>query len=248
VLRFDQLLPGPGEVQIDELLAGLALADRAPADRPYVIANFVASADGRATFRGRSGQLGDEGDREVFRGLRREVDAVLVGTGTLRAERYGRILKLPTSRERRRRRGRAPEPLAITLTRSGDVPLGIPLFAEPEAEVVVFSGREIDVSGVAAAVEVVVLDPLEPASALRHLRAHHRVRTLLCEGGPAVLAALVRERLLDELFLTLAPQLTGGGTGPALTTGPELEELREMELAGALERSGSLFLRYRLRN
>jgi riboflavin biosynthesis pyrimidine reductase len=248
VLRFDQLFPGPDEVQMDELLAGLALADRAPSDRPYVIANFVSSVDGRATYHGQSGQLGDEGDLGVFRALRREVDAVLVGTGTLRTEQYGRILKLPESRERRRGRGLAPEPLAITLTRSGDVPLGIPLFAEPEAEVVIFSGRDIDVSGVAAAVEVVVLHPPGLGDALRHLRAEHGVRLLLCEGGPSLLAALVRERLLDELFLTLAPQLTGGGTGPALTTGPELPKLRSMELAGALERAGSLYLRYRVRN
>lgn len=233
---------------MDELLAGMALADQAPPDRPYVIANFVSSVDGRATFQGRSGQLGDEGDLDVFRALRREVDAVLVGTSTLRAEQYGRILKLPESRERRRRRGLAPEPLAITLTRNGDAPLGIPLFAEPEAEVVIFSGREIDVSGVAAQVEVVVLHPPALAQALRHLRAHHQVRLLLCEGGPSMLAALVRERLLDELFLTLAPHLTGGGTGPALTSGPELPELRSMELAEVLERAGSLFLRYRLGN
>jgi riboflavin biosynthesis pyrimidine reductase len=248
VLRFDQLLPEPGEVQIGELLARLALRDHAPAGRPYVIANFVCSVDGRATFQGGSGHLGDEGDLEVFRALRREVDAVLAGTGTLRAEQYGRILKLPLSRERRRQAGLAPEPLATTLTRSGDVPLEIPLFAEPEAEVIVFSGREIDVSGVAAHVEVVVLDPPALGSALAHLRAHHQVRLLLCEGGPLMLAALVRERLLDELFLTLVPQLTGGGTGPAVTTGPELPELRGMELAGVLERAGSLFLRYRLRN
>jgi riboflavin biosynthesis pyrimidine reductase len=248
VLRFDQLLPEPGEVQIGEILAGLGLRDQAPADRPYVIANFVSSVDGRATFKEGSGHLGDEGDLEVFRTLRREADAVLAGTGTLRAERYGRILKLRASRERRRRRGLAPEPLATTLTRSGDVPLDIPLFAEPEAEVVLFSGREIDVSGVAAQVEVVVLDPPDLVSALAHLRAHHQVRLLLCEGGPAMLGALVRARLLDELFLTLAPQLTGGGTGPALTTGPELPALRGMELAGVLERAGSLFLRYRLRN
>lgn len=248
VLRYNQLLPGPGAVGMDELLAGLALPDSAPTDRPYVIANFVTSVDGRATFQGGSGPLGDEGDLDVFRALRREVDAVLAGTGTLRAERYGRILKLPESRERRRRRGLAPEPLAITLTRGGDVPLDIPLFAEPEAEVVVFSGSEIDVSGVAAHVEVVVLDPPDLGAALRHLRAHHQVRVLLCEGGPSMLAALVRERLVDELFLTLAPQLTGGGTGPALTTGPELPELRSMELAGMLERASSLFLRYRLRN
>jgi riboflavin biosynthesis pyrimidine reductase len=248
VLRYDQLLPGPDVVQMDELLAGLALASRAPADRPYVIANFVSSVDGRATFHGQSGQLGDEGDLEVFRALRREVDAVLVGTGTLRAEQYGRILKIPESRERRRTRGLAPEPLAVTMTRSGDIPLGIPLFAEPEAEVVIFSGRDIDVSGVAAAVEVVVGDPPDPGAALRHLRAERGVRLLLCEGGPSLLAALVRERLLDELFLTLAPRLTGGGTGPALTTGPELPELRSMELAGALERAGSLYLRYGVRN
>ena len=248
VLRFDQLLPGPGAVQIGELLAGLGLHDHAPADRPYVIANFVSRADGRATFLGGSGRLGDEGDLEVFRALRREADAVLVGTGTLRVERYGRILKVPVSRERRRRRGLAPEPLATTLTRSGDVPLDIPLFAEPEAEVLLFSGREIDVSGVAAQVQVVVLDPPDLASALAHLSAHHQVKLVLCEGGPAILAALVRERLLDELFLTLAPQLTGGGSGPSLTSGPELPELRTMELAGVLERAGSLFLRYRLRS
>jgi riboflavin biosynthesis pyrimidine reductase len=248
VLRFDQLRPGSDAVQMEELLAELALGDRAPANRPYVIANSVSSVDGRATFQGRSGQLGDEGDLEVFRALRRDVDAVLVGTGTLRAEQYGRILKIPESRERRRRRGLAPEPLAITLTRSGDVPLGIPLFAEPEAEVVVFSGREIDISGVAAAVEVVVRQPPDLGAALRHLRAHRGVRVLLCEGGPSMLAALVRERLLDELFLTLAPQLTGGGTGPTLTTGPELPGLSSMELAGVLERAGSLYLRYRLRN
>jgi riboflavin biosynthesis pyrimidine reductase len=248
VLRFDQLLPARDEVQIDELVAGLELADQAPADRPYVIANFVSSVDGRATFQGGSGHLGDEGDLEVFRALRREVDAVLAGTGTLRAEQYGRILKTPESRERRRRRGLSPEPLATTVTRSGDVPLDIPLFAEPEAKVVLFSGREIDVSSAAAQVEVVVLHPPDLASALAHLRAHHQVSVLLCEGGPAMLAALVRERLLDELFLTLAPQLTGGGTGPALTTGPELPELRRMELAGVLERAGSVFLRYRLRN
>ncbi len=248
VLRFHQLLPGPGEVQMDELLAELALPDRAPPGRPYVIANFVTSADGRASFQGGSGHLGDAGDLDVFRALRREVDAVLAGTGTLRAEQYGRILKLPESRERRRRRGLAPEPLATTLTRGGDVPLDIPLFAEPEAEVVVFSGSEIDVRGVAAHVEVVVLDPPDLGAALRHLRAHHHVRVLLCEGGPSLLAALVRDRLVDELFLTLVPQLTGGGTGPALTTGPELPELREMDLAGVLERAGSLFLRYRLPN
>jgi riboflavin biosynthesis pyrimidine reductase len=236
-------------VQIEELIAGARFAERAPADRPYVVANFVSSVDGRATYHGLTGQLGDDGDLAVFRALRREVDAVLVGTGTLRAEQYGRILKLPESRERRRQRGLAPEPLASVLTRTGDVPFEIPLFAEPEARVIVFSGADVDTSAARAQVEVVRLDgaALSFTAALNYLRAHHGVRALLTEGGPTVLAALVREHVLDELFLTLAPQLTGGGVGPALTSGPELAELQPLELKGVLERAGSLFLRYTLK-
>jgi riboflavin-specific deaminase-like protein len=248
-MRFHQLLPRPGDVQIEELIAGLRFAERAPAGRPYTVANFVSSVDGRATYHGRTGQLGDEGDLEVFRALRREVDAILVGTGTLRAEQYGRMLRNPESRERRRERGLAPEPLACVLTRTGDVPFEIPLFDEPEARVIVFSGADVDTSAVRAQVEVVRLDgaALSFAAALSYLRAHHDVRALLTEGGPTVLAALVREHLLDELFLTLAPQLTGGGVGPALTTGPELTELQPLELESVLERAGSLFLRYALK-
>jgi riboflavin biosynthesis pyrimidine reductase len=249
VMRFHQLLPPNGDVQIEELIAGARFAERAPADRPYVVANFVSSVDGRATYHGLTGQLGDDGDLAVFRALRREVDAVLVGTGTLRAEQYGRILKLPESRERRRQRGLAPEPLASVLTRTGDVPFEIPLFAEPEARVIVFSGADVDTSAARAQVEVVRLDgaALSFTAALNYLRAHHGVRALLTEGGPTVLAALVREHVLDELFLTLAPQLTGGGVGPALTSGPELAELQPLELKGVLERAGSLFLRYTLK-
>jgi riboflavin biosynthesis pyrimidine reductase len=248
-MLFHQLLPPAGDVEIEELIPGLRFAELAPSDRPYVVANFVSSVDGRATFHGLTGQLGDDGDLAVFRALRREVDAVLVGTGTLRAEQYGRILKLPESRERRRQRGLAPEPLACVLTRTGDVPFDIPLFAEPEARVIVFSGVDVDTSAARAQVEVVRLDgaALSFATALSYLRTHHDVRALLTEGGPTVLAALVRERVLDELFLTLAPQLTGGGVGPALTTGPELTELQPMELEGVLERAGSLFLRYALK-
>jgi riboflavin biosynthesis pyrimidine reductase len=161
-------------------------------------------------------------------------------------EQYGRILKNPESRERRRQRGLSPEPLAVMLTRRGVVPLGIPLFAEPEARVVVFTGADVDIGPAAAQVDVVRLpdDDVTFAAALRRLRADYGVRALLCEGGPAVLGALIAEGVLDVLFLTLAPQLAGGGAGPPLSTGPELPELQHLRLAGLLERHGSLFLRY----
>jgi 5-amino-6-(5-phosphoribosylamino)uracil reductase len=72
------------------------------------------------------------------------------------------------------------------------------------------------------------------------------VRSLLCEGGPTLFGALLHERVVDELFLTLSPKLTGGGTGPTISSGPELMNPRGMSIEWLLERNGSLYLRYRV--
>jgi len=245
-MDFRQLLPQAGTVEIEPLLDSLTPPDGAPRDRPYVIANFVSSVDGRATLAGRSGGLGDDGDRAIFHGLRERVDAVLVGTRTLRAERYGRILGKPERRQRRLELGRSEEPLACIITRSGDVPFEIPLFAAPEARIVVFTAVELDTSGCAAQVEVVRLDPgeLTQATALRRLRSDFGIRLLLCEGGPTLFGALLREGAADELFLTLAPKLAGGGRGPTISAGPELASPQDLQLTWLLERNGSMYPRY----
>jgi 5-amino-6-(5-phosphoribosylamino)uracil reductase len=261
-MQYQRLYPDPRQVELEELLDELRLAERASGDapvtasgerpstasgeRPYTIANFVTSVDGRATFKGRSGRLGDDGDRALFHGLREQVDAVIVGTRTLGTERYGRLIPRPERRERRKRRGLRIEPVACLVTRSGDVPTDVPLFAEPEALVVVFTGVAIEARDYAADVEVIRLDPgeLMLTTALRRLHSDLGIRTLLCEGGPRLFGALVREHLVDELFMTLGPKLVGGGSGPTMTSGPELSELQQVRLIWALERQGSLFLRY----
>jgi riboflavin biosynthesis pyrimidine reductase len=247
---FRQLFPAPGEVEIDDHIRSLALAASAPPDRPYTVANFVSSLDGRASVKGRSGGLGDAGDKAVFWALRSIADAVLVGTGTLKAERYGRLIRDPDMRARRRAAGLAPEPLACVLTRSGRLPLEIPLFSEPQARVVVFSGAKVELGTSAAQVEIVRVAPAELsfARALGHLRSEHRVQALLCEGGPRVLSALLYEEVLDELFLSLAPKLVGGAPAVTITAGAERDELAQARLAGVLERAGTLFLRYQRTN
>ncbi len=246
-MEFRQLLPQPATVEVGELLGSLELDDGA-SDRPHTLVNFVASADGRATLGGRSGPLGDDGDRAMFHGLREQVDAVLAGTGTLRTERYGRILAKPERRERRTTRGKAPEPLACVITRTGEIPPEVPMFEEPEQRVVVFTAADVDVSSQRAQLEVVHLDPgeLTLTTVMRRLRSDHGVGSLLCEGGPTLFGALLQEGLVDELFLTLAPKLAGGGTGPAIATGPELTDPAALRLLWLLERNDSLYLRYAL--
>jgi riboflavin-specific deaminase-like protein len=248
-MDFRQLLPEPSIVEVEDLLARLAPGEDAPAERPYTLANFASTVDGRATIGGRSGPIGDDGDRAMFHGLREQVDAVMAGTGTLRAETYGRVLGKEERRRRRVERGLSAEPLACIISRSGDVPLGIPLFAEPEANVVIFTTTELDTSACAAHVDVIVLRPHEQTTrgALTRLRSDFGVRSLLCEGGPTLFAALLRDGFIDELFLTLAPKLAGGGHAPAITDGPEPPDPAEMELRWLLERNGSLYLRYACR-
>jgi riboflavin-specific deaminase-like protein len=245
-LELHQLIPEDRLVEPQELLRELDLAARAHDHRPYTVANFISSADGRATFRGRSGALGDEVDREIFHGLRDQVDAVMAGTVTVRVERYGRLIGDPQRRERRRAAGRSAEPLMCLVTRSGQLPTEAPVFSEPEARIVVFGPPGTEVGELAAEVQLVAVDPGEMTltTAMRRLRADFGIGSLLCEGGPTLFGELLQEGLVDELFLTLAPKLTGGGASPTITTGSELPELRLLMLVWAVENANSLYLRY----
>jgi riboflavin biosynthesis pyrimidine reductase len=251
-VSYRQLLPSSGSTDADAFVSALPLRHADPdATRPYTVVNFVASVDGHTTVDGRSRKLGDAGDRELFRALRERADAVLVGTGTLAAENYGRMLVQPERRERRVAAGRPAEPLVATISRRNRIPLGIPLFQEAGAHVVVFSPMPPVMSTMTVLAARQDHRPLpfghqsRLGPILETLSREYGVATLLCEGGPQLFGALLRERLVDELFLTLAPKLVGGASGPAVVSGPPPEVPVEVTLASALERDGSLFLRYR---
>jgi riboflavin-specific deaminase-like protein len=239
-----RLLPDPGPTSVDEQLDALELAAEAPERRPYVITNFAITLDGRATIHGRSGPIGSDTDTQLLVGLRTKVDAVMIGAGTLRAERYGRVVPDPEKRARRERDGLPHDPLAVVVSGRLDVPWDASLFTDGGGRVLIFSVSETEAPETKTPVEIVRhQDRVDLAGALAHLRSERNVRTLLCEGGPRIHAQLIEEGLVDELFVTHAPKLAGGD-GPGLVTGlPELE--RPVELAWLLEQDGELFARYR---
>jgi 5-amino-6-(5-phosphoribosylamino)uracil reductase len=240
-----RLHPDPGEVTALEVMGSLRPGERAPDGRPHVLANMVCSADGRATLAGKSGGLSGPADRELFHALREQVDAILVGTETLRVERYGPFVREPERRARRKAAGRAPDPLGCVVTRSLRLPEDIPLFADPGSTVAVYTSADVEPPRVAARLEVTRLPAamLTMTASLELLRADHGARSVLCEGGPTVLGALLTESLVDELFLAVSPRLAGGH-GLGIVEGPALPIPTELELAWALESEDALFLRY----
>jgi hypothetical protein len=108
-----RLLPDPGPTSVGQQLDGLELGREAHDHRPYVITNFAITLDGRATIQGRSGPIGSDADTQMLVGLRAMVDAVMIGAGTLRTERYGRIVPDAEKRARRERGGVSPAPRAV---------------------------------------------------------------------------------------------------------------------------------------
>jgi riboflavin-specific deaminase-like protein len=239
------LVPEPPRA-VHEVLAEVRPHDRAPAERPFVFANMVSTADGRAARDGRTQALGTEADLEVLLELRAIADAVLIGTGTLRAEGYAQLVQRPERRARRRAEGLAEDPLAVVLSRRFDVPWDAGMFQAAGQPVLVYTHATAgEPPDVAAPVEVVRLEVATPGAMLADLR-RRGVRALLCEGGPTLLGALVADGLLDELFLTLAPQLTGDEEEPTIVSGGRLPEPAELELVWALRAGAELFLRYRL--
>ena len=87
-----RLFPDEGETTVAEQLATLDLKELGPPERPYLILNFATTLDGRAAISGKSGAIGSGTDAEMLQRLRTRVDAVMIGAGTMRAERYGRIV------------------------------------------------------------------------------------------------------------------------------------------------------------
>lgn len=238
------LLPEPGSTTVAEYAAGLDFRGSAHRERPWMLCNFALTVDGRAAIDGRSGPIAGPADLELLLALRSRVDAVMVGAGTLRAERYGRIIRDPAVRARREEEGLSHDPLAVVASESLGIPWEIPLFTDGGGEVVVFTSSDKDVPDTETPVTVIRHeDRVDLQAALSYLRSERGIASVLCEGGPRLHGDLWRAGLVDELFLTLGPRLAGPD-GPGLISGP-LHSPIDLELVGlSSDAEGDLMCRY----
>ena len=239
-----RLLPDQAETTVAEQLAGLDLAPLAREERPYLILNFATTLDGRAAINGRSGQIGSATDTEMLQRLRTRVDAVMIGAGTMRAERYGRIVSDPDLRAYRERTGLAPDPLGVLISNRLELPWDTGLFTDGGGRVVIFTASDQEPPETATPVTIVRHpEGVELDRALEWLRQERGIRAVLCEGGPTLHGRLREGGLADELFLTIAPKIAGG-EGPRVLEGA-LADVDVVELAWLLESESELFARYR---
>ena len=238
-----RLIPDPGPITVDEQLDSYRPWEEEREDRPFVAMNFAATVDGRASVGGVSGPIGSDADTAMLATLRTRFDAVMIGAGTMRAERYGRPVPNQEKRERRERLGLPHDPLMVIVSGRLDLPWDAPLFTEGAGRVLVFTASDAEPPETATPLRVVRHDGrVDVRAALRHLRQERGIRALLCEGGPRLHAQLQAQGLVDDLFLTIAPKMAGG-EAPRILEG-ELPGRVELRLAWLLEEEGELFARY----
>lgn len=212
---------------------------------------MASTADGRASIGGRSGPIGDRADTELLHGLRTEVDALLIGAGTARAERYADILRGEGDRSARMERGLAPEPLVcIASTRLDLSPQSVPLLDERDARIAILTPSQDTLPPCAASVQYLRFERdgiLDLPAVISELRARHGVERLLCEGGPSLACDLIAAGLIDELFLSFAPQLASGGPALRILAGADLDPPVRLSLLALHEHDSTLFMRYSVR-
>ncbi len=229
-----------------------------PAERPYVLVNMVASADGKTVIEGSERGLGSPTDQRLLRELRVHADVVLNGSGTLRASGTSARLGDLVLEEIRVRRAKTRLPVAAVLTASADLPLEAAFFTARDFEAVVYASARAPaerVAAIAATGRPVVTVPAgeEVPAMLRHMRDELGARLLLLEGGPTLNGDFFRQNLVDEFFLTLGAVVVGGDRGPSSVempgVAPTLETVQRLELLSAVPNpaTSEVYLRYRVR-
>jgi riboflavin biosynthesis pyrimidine reductase len=255
-----------------------------PRSRPHVFSNFVTTLDGVVSLSAKGHASGGDisgfsaQDRMVMGLLRAIADVVIVGAGTLGADRRhvwtAESIFPELADEYRRLRialGKRGTPLNVIVSGSGEIDLRLPVFASGKVPVLILSTaagtKRLRRQTVPDSVEIRAIRPsaganAHAASANRHSAGALSARAvldaacqastgrlILVEGGPRLLGDFYAEHLIDEQFLTLAPQIAGRDAGDgrlSLVMGQAFAPRRALwgNLIDVRRGGGHLFLRF----
>ena len=276
LIDFDEEYTGPGLPQgLRDLYDGDLLFPVSSAVRPFVIANFVSTLDGVVSYEikdhagGATISGSDPADRFIMGLLRASADAIIVGARTVHnvapQSLWTPEYTFPDAKHayweyRMKALHKREYPLLVVVSGSGKLELDRAIFRTAAMRTVVLTtsvGRdELTRRGATnlSSVEIHAVNSINgsitPAAILQLLRSNFRVQTLLHEGGPTLFGQFLASEAVDELFLTLSPQIAGrkdGAIRPALVQGVEFipDSAPWFQLLSVKQKTGHLYVRYR---
>ncbi|MBL0886970.1 RibD family protein [Myceligenerans indicum] len=217
--------------------------------RPYVLMSVAASLDGYIDDAGPERLLlSDAADFDRVDAVRAQMDAILVGAGTIRADDPRLEVRSAVRRAERAAGSRPATPLKATVTAGGGLDPGARFFGGDAAKVVYttdVAARQVG-AGLGGAADVVALGPrIDPGAILADL-AGRGVERLMVEGGGRVHTLFLTAGLVDELHVVLAPFFIGDAAAPRFA-GPGMfpqDSAHPMKLLEARPMGDLVLLRY----
>ncbi|MBI3763264.1 MAG: 2,5-diamino-6-(ribosylamino)-4(3H)-pyrimidinone 5'-phosphate reductase [Chloroflexi bacterium] len=204
--------------------------------RPYVILNAAVTADGKMdTVARRGAAISSSRDLERVDRLRAESDAIMVGGRTLLGDDPRLTLKSPALRAERRARGLAENPIKVGLVTNATLKPDSRFLTAGPARVMLFTTTQTDPAQIARlherGAQVIVMgeQQVDLAGVLQRLKAEG-VNHLLVEGGGTLNAELLKQRLVDEIYLYIAPLIFGGANAPTFAGGAGLAREAAIQL------------------
>lgn len=205
-----------------------------PRSRPYVFSNFVTTLDGvvslNVTGHASGGDISgfSAQDRMVMGLLRAVADVVIIGSGTLEADRRhiwtAEAIYPALADEYRRLRkalGKRAAPLNVIVSGSGEIDLRLPVFVSGRVPALIVTSaagaKRLREQGAPDSTEIRAIrrkaGAIAASAILDEVCRVSPGKLILVEGGPRLLGDFYAEGLLDEQFLTLAPQIAGRDSG-----------------------------------
>jgi len=237
--------------------------------KPHVISNFVTTLDGVVSLSEKGHASGGDisgfsaVDRAVMGLLRAVVDVIIVGSGTLDVDRRHvwtaeRVYPPLAADYRRLRRAlrKDASPLMVVVSGSGRIDLSLPLFTSGEMRSLIVTSvagaRRLRMQKASGYVEIRAArggEAISAPSILSQVRRVNPGKLILVEGGPRLIGDFFAAGLLDEQFLTLAPQVAGREEGDrrlSLVMGRRFAPRNPLwgKLTDLRQSGSHLFLRY----
>src|SRR5437763_1723698 len=194
--------------------------------RPFVFINVATTADGKLAPENRKFvPFGSKRDLDLLYEVRAKADAALMGARTVDSApgHYGP--GPPKYRQMRIKRGLPEYNLRVIVSGRGTLNPRSDIFRYRFSPIIVLTSGRASVRNLrrlreaADDVEVFGDEELDFVAAFRWLEKKWRVKTILCEGGGELNMALIRQNLVDEIYVTLCPFIFGGRHAPTLADG-----------------------------
>jgi 2,5-diamino-6-(ribosylamino)-4(3H)-pyrimidinone 5'-phosphate reductase len=221
--------------------------------RPHVTLNVAITIDGKTDTIARHGaSISSPHDLERVDRLRADSDAIMVGGHTLFGDDPRLTVKSETLRAAREARGLTPNPIKVSIVTKANIRLDSRFLTIGPARKILFTTQQTEPEQIdalrACGAEVFVMGEqrVDIAATLSQLRAEG-VQRLLVEGGGTLNAELLKQGLVDELFVYIAPLIFGGSTAPTFADGfgfNQAEAIRLKLLHGEMQEDGGILASY----